>query len=456
MANHHRRGRDNGIAMENHGQPHHKTRFASTLTQDVPGAVVLALLAGVVGLGSGVICALFHAALTWLGQVHGHVTAQARSDPWPMLLLLVGGSALATAIAASLVRRLAPAASGSGIPHVEAVLEGEMEPAKARLIPIKFIGGCLAIGSGLALGREGPSVQMGAAIGNLVARLTKRNLADRNALLAGGAGAGLATAFNAPGAGAIFVLEELVGRFDARIVLVALGSSVGAIFVSRAILGGALDFPTPDFAGGGPAALPLFLLLGVVVGLASVVYNRCLMGTLRFVSSIPVPVELRAGVIGGLAGLLAFFAPDMMGGGDSIVTRLIRDDMVLLLIPLFFLLRLLFSTLSYAADTPGGLFAPMLALGAMVGLGFGLIAAPAFPGLGVKPAAYAVVAMGAFFAGSVRAPLTGIVLVLEMTGSSNLILPLLSASFGAMLVTEALREPPVYAQLRERAAKSQR
>ncbi|QEW24032.1 H(+)/Cl(-) exchange transporter ClcA (plasmid) [Paracoccaceae bacterium] len=442
--------------MRNDMQPHGNIRFVKSLTQDMPGAITLALLAGVVGLASGVVCALFHAALTLVVRVHDQVTAQAQASPWPMLLLLVGGSALATGIAASLVRRLAPAASGSGIPHVEAVLEGEMRPAKARLIPIKFVGGCLAIGSGLALGREGPSVQMGAAIGNLVGHLSRRDLADRRALLAGGAGAGLATAFNAPGAGAVFVLEELVGRFDARIVLVAIGSTVGAIFVSRWILGGALDFPAPDFASGGSAALPLFLVLGLVVGLASVIYNRCLLGTLRLMEKVPGPAELRAAVIGGLAGLVAYVAPDMVGGGDDMVTRLIRADVALTLIPMLFLVRLLFSTLSYAADTPGGLFAPMLALGALVGLGFGLIAAPAFPGLGVQAGAYAVVAMGAFFAGSVRAPLTGIVLVTEMTGGSALILPLLSASFGAMLVTEMLGEPPVYAQLRERAARSER
>ncbi len=430
-------------------------RFGA-MAPDFPGVVTLALLAGLVGLASGTICALFHAALLLVGALHAHAAALARLSPWPMLVLLVGGSALATAIAAGLVNRLLPDASGSGIPHVEAALAREIEPAPISLIPIKFAGGCLAIGSGLALGREGPSVQIGAVIGNLIGRIFGRNRADRLALLAGGAGAGLSAAFNAPGAGAIFVLEELVGRFDARIVLVAIGSSVGAIFISRWMLGGALDFPVREHASGSAAALPVFLLLGITVGLAGFLYNHCLIGTLELFGKIPGPVEAKAAMVGAMAGLLAFFAPHLAGSGDSLVTGLLHQEVALAMVPVFFLVRLLFSTLSYAANTPGGLFAPMLALGARVGLAFGQVVSPLFPGLGVENSSYMIVAMGAFFAASVRAPLTGIVLVIELTGSSSLILPLLMACFGSMLVAEALGSPPVYLSLRKRAARSLR
>ena len=141
------------------------------------------------------------------------------------LALVVLGCAAAAMAAAWLVRRFSPHASGSGIPHVEAVLEGELPPADFRMIPVKFVGGVLAIGSGLALGREGPSVQMGAGIAHLVGLLFRRSWPDSRVLLAAGAGAGLATAFNAPIAGAIFVLEELVRRFDTKIAIAALGAS---------------------------------------------------------------------------------------------------------------------------------------------------------------------------------------------------------------------------------------
>ncbi|MGR3803157.1 H(+)/Cl(-) exchange transporter ClcA [Marinibacterium profundimaris] len=424
--------------------------------RELSGIIILGALSLLVGLVSGVICALFHMALTHADALRVQAVTHAQASPWVGLPLLVGGTAAAAAFAAGLVRRVAPEASGSGIPHVEAVLEQEMQPARGWLIPVKFTGGVLAIGSGLALGREGPSVQMAAATANVIGRFFRRNWEDRRALLAGGAGAGLAAAFNAPAAGAVFVLEELVGKFEPRIAVVALGTSIGAIFASRGLLGGALDFPLPQLSGGGPEMLPLFLLMGVLVGLVSVVYNRSLLGTLRLADRIGGPIELRAAVIGGAVGLLAFAAPDLVGGGDAMVTRMTQEQVALALLPLLFLVRLLLSTVSYAAGTPGGLFAPMLALGAITGLAFGLIVQALAPGLGVAPAAFAVVAMGAFFAGAVRAPLTGIILVIEMTGASDIILPLLTACFGSMLVTQALREPPIYVSLRERAAQSER
>ncbi len=417
---------------------------------------MLAVLAAAVGISSGLIGALFHFTLDRADHLRMVVVTLAHESPWPGLALLVGGSAAATALAASLVRRVVPSATGSGIPRVEASLDGELSQPTRLLIPVKFAGGVLAIGSGLALGREGPTIQMGAAIASQIGRTSKRNWQDQRALIAGGAGAGLTTAFNSPGAGCIFVLEELVGRFEPRIAVVALGSSVGAIFVSRWILGSAIDLPTPAMASGGPQAIPLFLLLGVVVGLATVAYNRSLLGTLRLADRIGGPVELRAAVIGAAVGLLAYVAPDLVGGGESIATRMLHEHATLAVLPGLFLLRLVLSTVSYAAATPGGLFAPMLALGTIVGLAFGLAVEPWADDLGVSPAAFTVVGMGAFFAGAVRAPLTGIVLTVEMTGSSSLLLPLLSACFGAMLVTQALRDPPIYASLRKRAALEKR
>ena len=145
-----------------------------------------------------------------------------------------------------------------------------------------------------------------------------------------------------------------------------------------------------------------------------------------------------------------------MGGGDGITQNALNGEMLLVALPALFLFRLVLGAASYAAGTPGGLFAPLMVLGAVSGLAFGYVADAAIPGLAVRPEAFALVGMGAFFAGSVRAPLTGIVLVIEMTGSSTLLLPLLAGCFGAMLVAETLREPPIYAALKERAARSKR
>jgi CIC family chloride channel protein len=338
----------------------------------------------------------------------------------------------------------------SGIPHVEAVLSGILKPAPLRLIPVKFIGGVLAIGSGLALGREGPSEQMAASIANSIGQAFRREGADCRMLIAAGAGALLATAFNAPMAGAVFVLEELVRQFEIRIAIVALGASATAIAVSRSILGELPDFHVGALAYAGAEIRPLLLILGAVTVLAAVAYNRLLLGTMAAVERLSSwPVELRAGLIGAAVGTLAWFAPGLVGGGDTITPRTLEGAETLAVIPATFLLRFGLGAVSYAAHTPGGLFAPMLVLGAQLGLSFGIICGLVFPGLQIQPEGFAIVGMAAFFTGVVRAPLTGLVLVTEMTASVTMLLPMLGACFVAMLVPTLLRDPPLYDSLRE-------
>ena len=416
----------------------------------------LSLLAILVGMIAGLIGAAFRYSLEQADAFRASAVTHAQDYPLLGPLMLMAAAAFAAGFSAWLVRRFAPAASGSGIPHVEAVLEGSLPPAPARLIPIKFAGGVLAMGSGLALGREGPSVQMGVSAANLIGEVFRRNWEDRRALIAGGAGAGLATAFNAPGAGAIFVLEELVGRFDPRIGLVALGASLGAITVSRGLLGNQTDFTIAELSAGGLTEQVLFLLLGLLAGLLAVGYNRSLLATLSLAERIGGPIEYRAAGIGAVVGLLAWVTPGLIGGGDGITQNALNGDLLLVVLPGLFLFRLVLGAVSYSAGTPGGLFAPLMVLGAVAGLGFGYIADAALPDLAARPEAFAVVGMGAFFAGVVRAPLTGIVLVIEMTGSSTLLMPLLSGCFGSMLVAETFRERPIYSALRDRAAKSAR
>jgi CIC family chloride channel protein len=373
------------------------------------------------------------------------------------LFLVIVICAAATAVAAWLVRRYSPSASGSGIPHVEAVLHEELPPAPFWLLPVKFLGGLLAIGAGLALGREGPSVQMGATLAHLLGHVFRRNGPDCRVLLAAGAGAGLATAFNAPIAGAVFVLEELLRRFDVRTTIATFGASAGAIAVARVLLGPTPDFQIESLLYPGFGTMPVHLVLGVLVGLLGVAYNRTILTTLMAVDRLQRwPVELRAAVIGAAVGLLAWFAPDLVGGGDPITQRTLLGTGPLLMLPFVFLLRFGLGAVSYAAQTPGGLFAPLLVLGAQSGLLYGAVCHHWFPSMIPNPTALAVVSMAAFFTAVVRAPVTGVILVTEMTGGFTLLLPLLGACFAAMLVPTLLGNAPIYDSLRERTLQAQK
>ena len=412
----------------------------------------LIFLALIVGAFAGLFGALFRLFLSQADIYRNTLIAWCHGLGPAGLPLVVITAAILVSIAAWLVRRFAPSASGSGIPNVEAALDQRIQPTMFwRLMPVKFVGGVLAIGSGLALGREGPSVQMGASTGYYLSELSRRDWPDTRALIAAGAGAGLATAFNAPLAGAIFVLEELYKRFETRIATATLAASVTAIGVSRLLLGNSLDFPLPSIPLAMEATQPLFFLLGLLAGLLAVLYNSMLLGALSIADRLSrVPVELRAGVIGAAVGALAWFAPAIVGGGDAITQGVLDGVGSLTMLPLLYAIRLVLSTASYAAGTPGGLFAPMLVLGAQSGLFFGLLCEAIFPGSGIQPEAFAVVGMAALFTGIVRAPLTGIVLTAEMTGSVSLILPMMAASVVAMLIPTLLGSAPIYDSLRER------
>ena len=412
--------------------------------------LVLALLALIAGAASGLLGAVFRLALERAGRFRDSVVAWAHGEALAGLLLIISVAAAATALAAWLVRRFSPDATGSGIPVVEAELQKEQPEAPLRLIPVKFIGGVLAMGAGLALGREGPTIQMGASLAHLFGTTFRRNSDECRALLAAGAGAGLATAFNAPIAGAVFVLEELVRRFETRITITTLGASAGAIAVARVLLGTAPDFHVGRLPYSGFGAVPpIHIAFGIVAGFLGVAYNRTILGALAAAKRLRrLPVELRAAVVGATVGLLAWFAPAVVGGGDPITQRTLGGKEVLATLALVFVLRFALGPVSYAAGTPGGLFAPMLVLGSQTGVLFGILCSSLFPGVATNPTELAVVGMAAFFTAVVRAPVTGIILVMEMTGTFTQFLPMLGACFAAMLVPTLLRDPPIYDSLR--------
>jgi CIC family chloride channel protein len=412
--------------------------------------LVLALLAFALGGASGLVGAAFRLALEWSDRCRASAIDWAHGHELVGFTLVVTIAAIATGLALWLVRKFAPQAKGSGIPSVEAVLRDEQPAPPLILIPVKFVGGVLGMGAGLALGREGPTVQMGGDIGHFIGTALRRNRDDVKALLAAGAGAGLATAFNAPLGGAAFVLEELVRRFDTRITITTLCASGSAIAVARLLLGNERDFQLEPLNYPGFGAIPLFLVVGVVTGCLGVAYNYALLGALAASERLSRwwSVEVRAALVGALVGLLAWFGPGLVGGGDAITQRTLTGGDSIIVMGSVFLIRFGLGPVSYAAGTPGGLFAPMLVLGAQSGLVLGTLFCRWFPSLAEQPTAFAVVGMAAFFTAVVRAPVTGIVLVTEMTGGFTLLLPMLLACFAAMAVPTLLRNPPIYDSLR--------
>jgi CIC family chloride channel protein len=411
----------------------------------------LASLSLIAGAGAGLLAAAFRLALRGADQFREELLNLTHRGGVVGCLSFVTVSALATAGAAWLVRRFSPHAAGSGIPHVEAQLEGSWSGSPLRIIPVKFVGGLLAIGAGLALGREGPTVQMGGSLALLLGRRARCTDEECRALLAAGAGAGLATAFNAPIAGAVFVLEELVRRFSVPVTIAALGASAGAIATARYFLGQNPDFDVTPLAYPGPGALPVHLVLGLCAGLLGVAYNRAIVGALRTTGRV-APVR-GAAAIGAALGLLGWFYPQLVGPGDTITQQVLSGPANSLRIgaaafAAIFVVRFFLGAISYAARTPGGLFAPLLVIGSQAGLVFGILCQHWFPGADINPTAYAVVGMAALFTAVVRAPVTGIILAIELTGSFVLLLPMLAACFASMVVPTLLGEPPIYESLR--------
>jgi CIC family chloride channel protein len=410
----------------------------------------LALLSMLVGAVSGLIGAAFRLGLQRADSLRNSAAQWAHGFGLAGFLLIVGGSALAVVVAAWMVARFSPQSSGSGIPHVETQLKKAWSGDPARIALVKFFGGLLSIGSGLALGREGPTVHIGASIAHLIARIFHRNENECRVLLAAGAGAGLATAFNAPIAGAVFVLEELVGNFDIEVIIATLGASAGAISFSRVFLGQAPDFHLEplDFPVFG--SIPAYLILGILLGFLGVLYNRALLSALGLTRKLHIiRVEWRAALIGAAIGVLTWFLPGLVGGGDNLTQQALSGNAVFAMLAAAFLLRFVIGPVSYASCTPGGLFAPLLTIGSQAGLLFGTLWCRWFSAHGLLPREFALVGMAAFFGAVVRAPITGIILIVELTGSSNYFLAMLGATFAAVTVATLLKDPPIYDSLRE-------
>ncbi len=409
------------------------------------------LVAGICGFAVGVVGAAFHIAVdtllvwpTWL---------VARFGDGPATILMAAGIAAACVLAAfAITRRFAPEAAGSGVQEIEGAMEGLREVRWWRVLPVKFVGGVLALSSGLVAGREGPTIHMGASIMQAASDWLKLGRTDVRGLLAAGAAAGLAAAFNAPLAAILFVIEETRKQFPYtfRSYTAVIIASAASALATEVVGGTAPDLQISTDAM--PLTLlPAFALLGVLLGGLGVVFNRCLvfsldwtMETFRRAPYVP------ALVVGAAVGALAIVLPDAVGGGETLILRMVGENLPITVLLLLAVLRFAGTMASYSTGVPGGIFAPILALATAIGLAVGTLLEFAFVVPGTTAAAFAIAAMGGLFSSTIRAPLVGVVLVAELTGAYELILPVIVTCATSNLVAERLRGRPIYEVLLER------
>ena len=410
------------------------------------GLVTVSVVAALAGLVVGVVAGSFRWCLVRGDDLRGSIAAWADRLPGPGWIVVIAMVAAASAAARLIVRR-EPAAAGSGIQDVEAAWRGDADVPTTSVLVAKFTGGLLAIGSGLALGREGPTVHMGAVVGAEAGRRFRRSEADIRLLQTALGGAGLAVAFNAPLGGALFVFEEVARSFRPRLALATLIACASAIAVSRIILEDAPEFDVGPIPTPHGWHLVVFVVFGLLVGLLGALYDRVIVGCLRLSDRMRrVGPEVQAALIGAAVGVVLLVEPLLAGDGAPLVQRLLGSGLAVGSIAGFLCVRFVIGPVSYAAGTPGGLFAPLLVVGALTGVAFHRLAG-GLPGAGDPRQAYIVVGMAAFFAAVVRAPFTGVVLVVEMTANTTLIVPLFAACFAAVLASTLVGSVPIYDSL---------
>ncbi len=403
--------------------------------------------AALVGLCAGLLAVGFRRALSLAEARRGRLLDILHAHPaWGWVVLPAIGF-LAGGLVGWITTRFAPEASGSGVPHLKGVLLHVRKLNWRRLIPIKFFGGILGIGAGLSLGREGPTVQMGAAVAQALAGLLRTPEGDLPQLFSAGAGAGLAAAFNAPLAGLLFVIEELHRELSSRTAAGALVAAVCATVVTQWLAGDTPSFEARGLAAMPLTALPLALIVGLLGGVGGVLFNKSLTATQRVgQSSTRLPRWIQPGIAGLLAGLVAWWLPGVLGGGQAMGERLLAGTLNagFGLLGTILIAKFVLTVLSYGSGAPGGIFAPMLLMGAIVGAMFAKIIAVGVPAHAGQAQVLAVLGMVAFFVGSVRAPLTGIVLISEMTGGYALLFPICIACLAAYMVAEATGDRGIY------------
>ena len=411
----------------------------------------------VTGMLVGSIGALFQLCIYWIAQGQKEAFIALKDDVFLTYLFAISCSTGFLVLSLLLVRLFVPQASGSGVQEIEGVLEGKRQMHWWKILPTKFIGGVLSLSSGLVLGREGPTIQMGGAIGQFVKSVFRLDEDHAHILIAAGAGAGLATAFNAPLAGILFVIEEMRQQFNysyRSLQTVIIACVAADVFLQLILQSGGfnirhmMDIDMTSYAAPGLESLWLFIIFGIIFGVMGVLFNKYLVNVLNFFAQ-------RQGlafwkwiiVIGISVGVLSVAFPQIVGGGYNLMPQALHGDVAISMLVALFFLRFITTLVSYGAGVPGGIFAPMLALGTVFGMFFGLVAHIAFPTIVTDPQVFAVAGMSALFTATVGAPLTGIILVVEMTSNYALILPLIATCFSAIIAATFMGGTPIYSTL---------
>lgn len=425
--------------------------------------LAILFMAAVVGTLTGLVGVAFEKAVSWVQNMRIGALVQVADHAfllWPLAFIL---SALLAMVGYFLVRKFAPEAGGSGIPEIEGALE-ELRPVRWwRVLPVKFIGGMGTLGAGMVLGREGPTVQIGGNLGRMVLDVFRMRSAEaRHTLLATGAAAGLSAAFNAPLAGILFIIEEMRPQFRYNLI------SIKAVFtgvIMSSIVFRIFNGEAPIIEVGKLSDAPvntlwlLYLILGIIFGCVGPVFNSLVLRTQdmfqRFHGGEIKKWVLMGGAIGGLCGILGLIEPAAAGGGFNLIPIAAAGNFSVGLLLFIFITRVVTTLLCFSSGAPGGIFAPMLALGTLLGTAFGMAAAVLFPQYHLEAGTFAIAGMGALMAASVRAPLTGIVLVLEMTDNYQLILPMIITCLGATLLAQFLGGKPLYSTILARTLAKQ-
>ena len=416
---------------------------------------LILILAAAVGALTGLIGSLFQLSLNFIINWHKNfLTNSFTTSYYFNYFIIFIIAAFMGGLSYYLVRRFAPETSGSGIPEVEGALI-DMRPIRWwRVLPVKFFGGLAALGSGMILGREGPTVQIGANLGKMVSDSCKlKNKDSQHTLIATGAGAGITTAFNAPLGGILFIIEEMHDEFKytkTSIKAVIVGC-ISACITYQLIISSApiLTIATPDAV---PLnSLWLFIILGLLLGTIGSLSNFLILKTRSFLASFynknKFNFILTGAILAGVFGLLYSFISELAGDGFNIIPKVAEGFYAFYPLLLILLFRFFATIVSFGSGAPGGIFSPTMALGAIIGVLFGLIIQHVFPNNEINLSTYTILAMAGLFAATIRAPLTGIIIVMEMTNGYMLILPLIVTCVAATFMAQTLGSSPLYSAI---------
>ncbi|MFC3907792.1 H(+)/Cl(-) exchange transporter ClcA [Legionella dresdenensis] len=412
-------------------------------------AILLGILTGIIG-------SFFQMAIHGVDSILTNFYHYMHENGVSAFLLSAVVSAVMAFIAWLLVVSYAPEAAGSGIQEIEGVLLNKRKIYWRRLLPVKFIGGVLVISAKMVVGREGPTIQMGGNLGDMLGEIFRFKHERRKTLISAGAAAGLATAFNAPLAGVLFVIEEMRNEFNFNFInfkTVAI-CCIFAVITTQCLVGSAPAIPMAVFDAPDLNSLWLFFLFGIIAGIVGLFFNQFLMFTLRATDKISKRYRaVYVILIGALVGFLAIYYSELAGGGYQIIEQSLTMFPSFTTLVILIVIRFVLTMLCYSTGVPGGIFAPMLALGTLLGLGCYQMFSWVFDDMSVHPGMFAVAGMGSLFSAAIRAPITGIILVVEMTQNYSLILPLMVSCLTSTTIVQLARNAPIYTQLLHRTLK---